>query len=1165
MQKRISLLFMFFLIFFSVQGGVKYASPLGNSTNTGNSTSQPWNLEYALGNPSLFVPGDSLILMDGVYEGNFESYLNGSKENPIVVISQNDGKAIIDAGKKRTTGTGLLIYGSYTWYVGLKVTSSTLVRSSDESNGFAEIKDELGITVFGDNIKIINCWVYDIVGGGIELWRNGFNNEVYGSVIFNNGSQGNTRGNGHGFYIQHYDENQPKIIENNIVFQNASQGINIYTTNPEVKGIKVFRNISFNTGVIANVNLLVHRPPHNFTVGSKNNLSSEVEVSENMFFRDLQGGRLNSGQVSNVTLGRTFFPNKNFRFTNNTMFGGRNQMEILPVEGLVLASNQFYNVHGNFYAIYGDKGSYPSSNWDLNQFFNLANVQKPFNGKDFESWKSEFGFDLNSEQNGTTSINQKVLITQNKYDPSKFYVTILKFDQSEIATLDFSKFAEFKGRKFKIIDFQNPFDADQSISGTLTGSTIQFPMFWNESLQPNGNMPFSVVHTDTDFGTFLLKFEESEPIESPVFKENMTLYLEEGGSIMTVPSEYFISGYSEEFDIDFSRSLTYSCEDLGLNEVIVKIKKDGIVKWDGVVKVDVIDDLPPKLEVKNFGTIIDIVSNKTFELKPEYFISSLSDNCGEDLEIKMIPDLIGCGDINSTVPIEVHIRIEDKSGNVTEALTFVTVDVSESKKVLLNGPSTGVIGEDVKLELSSEFSYTVLGWYKGDDLISSSDSKVLTVTSSGKYVAELLPVNGCPVFSQPKEIVFNEDPEPDGKPYPPIIEKLELPLNEDGLVEIAVNDIFQETLQGDSGLTISFDKNLFNCENIGENTIVVLIKDSQGNEWEEMIVVKVEDNLPPILETKNIEVEMDVLVGRIELNTELFISSISDNCGIEKLTLNKPVLECESLGKEVIVELRAEDYYGNVTEKTAVVTVKSIVSQPINIEGPETICIGEKREIELTSEAGFEVVRWRRNGNELAVQTGKTLEIEEGGVYHAVIRYEGGCLYETTKLEVATNDLPEGEIGVEGNELTAPEGDKYQWFYNGEEMEQTSQSIEVHKMGEYTVEVTNEVGCSQFFGPVEMTISGILGSKTISKEFKIYPNPVSSEVILEVVGDEEFENGTWRIYDSNGKDVSAVIRLNSESPKRIGLDASGIAAGTYLVLIKGKGQEVFLGRIIKIK
>lgn len=651
--------------------------------------------------------------------------------------------------------------------------------------------------------------------------------------------------------------------------------------------------------------------------------------------------------------------------------------------------------------------------------------------------------------------------------------------------------------------------------------------------------------------------------EEPEFKNDIRISLSENGMATTKASDYFISGYSDSYTYDFSRELNFTCADLGLNEVLVKVKSEGIVKWEGKVKVTVLDELRPELHLKEYQGTIDVTFWNTFEINQEHIIAGISDNCGENLEVTYSPKTIGCEDFNT--PVKVEVTVKDQSGNTTSRSTFVTIEKTESRKVSLSGPATATIGSEVLLELGTEFEYQVMGWYKGDELFSSSTSKVITIRESGVYSALVLPLNGCGVFTQLKEVKFQESPDSGDKPYPPLKDLIEIPLNENGIGEISLTDPFTSSLP--EGLNVSLNQQQFTCENLGEQQILVIIEGADGKVWEEQVNLKVLDLIPPVLETKNLELELDLSSGSLILEAEDFISKVSDNCSIQELSINKTELTCESVGKEIQVEIRAVDASGNVTENTAEVFVKAKNSKPVMISGPESICVGDRKEISLNSEAGFEVVRWRRNGVEIQGEKGKSLEIGEGGVYHAIVRYEGACLFETEKIEVQTIEKPSGEILEDGNLLKAPEGDfEYQWFRNGEVLDgETDAVLELMQMGLYSVEMTNSSGCTSTLGPVEITISGLIPGEVVSQDLKIYPNPVSIEVVLEPIGEVEFIPDTWMVLDTNGKVVASAIHLVSQGATRIVLDISGLASGTYLVSIEGVNNQVFLGRIIKVK
>ena len=581
-------------------------------------------------------------------------------------------------------------------------------------------------------------------------------------------------------------------------------------------------------------------------------------------------------------------------------------------------------------------------------------------------------------------------------------------------------------------------------------------------------------------------------------------------------------------------------------------------EWVEATKVWIKDNLKPLLISKNFNSNFDVTVG-SLTLKPEDFISSLSDNCGIK-EVTTNKTTATCADLGKE--INVQIRAVDTSGNVVEAVGVLTLTPIEPKKISVSpaGPILKSVGQAVELTLGNEFEYTVSGWYKNGVLLPNQKEKKLIVSTTGIYYAKLSPKEGCILDSKEVKVEFTE------VSYPLVKEIITLFLNETGKASLKPENVFVSWPPADPNLDIKFSQSEFNCSDIGEKQITILIKNQTGQIREEKTVVKVQDNLKPILIPKNFKADFDVTVGTLALKPADFISELSDNCGVKEVTINKTTASCEDLGKEIPVAIRAVDASGNVVEAVAFLTLNRIESKKVSISGEAKFCEGNKGLLTLNSDAQFEIIRWRRDGIEIEGQKGKTLEIEEGGKYHAVIRYAGGCLSETALFVLERIPLPKGEIEEKGNVLTAPAGSfTYKWFRNGELIPGAIfRELVVNQTGEFTVELTSEAGCKAKMKSVVLTISGLGINRVVdAEELKIFPNPASRYLEVEIISDQVNSVNTIKIFGIDGKEVTSSVIISKSGSNAFTLDITKLANATYLVYLEGDEQRSFFGRFIK--
>ncbi|MBN4083042.1 gliding motility-associated C-terminal domain-containing protein, partial [bacterium AH-315-A23] len=119
--------------------------------------------------------------------------------------------------------------------------------------------------------------------------------------------------------------------------------------------------------------------------------------------------------------------------------------------------------------------------------------------------------------------------------------------------------------------------------------------------------------------------------------------------------------------------------------------------------------------------------------------------------------------------------------------------------------------------------------------------------------------------------------------------------------------------------SITIDKDIFTCADVGANTVILTVTDINENSATAEVIVTVEDVTAPIMITQEITLELNSSGDAFITPEELNNGSI-DNCGIAFMSIDRTSFECATLGTYTI-SLTVTDTSGNTTTETAVVTL----------------------------------------------------------------------------------------------------------------------------------------------------------------------------------------------------------------------------------------------------
>ena len=420
--------------------GVKGAAGLINS---------PTDLESGL---ARLGPGVILWLRGGTYHvrSGITISRGGTAEKPAIIRNYNGERVSIDGGTGATAA--ISIAAEHVWVWGLDIFSSDPIRISRERGAFPS--DIQRVTAVGTaqtagggrGFKLINFVVRDGFNG-IGLWKEAVDAEIYGNLIFNNGWEGADKGWNHGIYTQ--NQTGTKKIAENVIFNQFSHGIHAYGSESAwLDNIHLEGNILFNNG----------------------GLSVREGFARNIL---VGGGRVARNPV--LIDNYTYYPPSARDGSNDVGYAAgcsdllaRGNFFVGPVAlRMVRCANA--SVEGNTF--YGALTGFSPSTFPNNRYIS----SRP------ENW---------------------IFLRRNRYEARRANIVVYNWSRSDYVEVDAGAVLR-NGDVWEVRDVQDYF-GEPVAKGIYSGERLRIPMRSHKVMQPVGTLPMSAVHTDQEFGAFVL-------------------------------------------------------------------------------------------------------------------------------------------------------------------------------------------------------------------------------------------------------------------------------------------------------------------------------------------------------------------------------------------------------------------------------------------------------------------------------------------------------------------------------------------------------------------------------------------------------------------------------------------------------------------------------------
>ena len=449
----------------SVHAGY-YVSPSGSSGADG-SAAHPWNLATAFSGASGRVqPGDTVWLRAGTYRGVFRSSVSGVAGKPVVFRQYPNERAMLD-GRLRLDGPDVVVWGF------------EIMRSSQTG-------EEPNLEARGARQKLINMIIHDSEQQGIRFWDEAVDAEMYGCIVYNNGTHANLD---HGTYV--HNVSGTKLIMDNVFFNNLTYGIHVYVSPGEgaQKNVHVIGNVVFNNGTISST----YPAKGNILIGGEQPGRGHQAIDNLLYYSGTNGVNMRLGYLAS---------NVDIVATGNTIWGGATAFMIGNWSSATVKNNTI----GGSADIVNLNDTPSGYAWSGNKYYRASSASAwraaAGTALSLAAWKTATGLGSTDAVVATTPTATQVFVRANKYEAGRALVVVYNWGHNGSVSADLSGVLR-NGQRYEVRNVQDLFGAAVA-SGTYSGGSITLPMTGVNPPARLGRSTPTPPKTGPNFDTFVV-------------------------------------------------------------------------------------------------------------------------------------------------------------------------------------------------------------------------------------------------------------------------------------------------------------------------------------------------------------------------------------------------------------------------------------------------------------------------------------------------------------------------------------------------------------------------------------------------------------------------------------------------------------------------------------
>jgi HYR domain-containing protein/type IX secretion system substrate protein/SprB-like repeat protein len=418
------------------------------------------------------------------------------------------------------------------------------------------------------------------------------------------------------------------------------------------------------------------------------------------------------------------------------------------------------------------------------------------------------------------------------------------------------------------------------------------------------------------------------------------------------------------------------------------------------------------------------------------------------------------------------------------------------------------------------------------------------ILPAGTHIVTVTDANDCTATA-----TATIEVEPDTEPPIAIAENLTVALDENGMAAVTPSLVDDGSFDNCALDSMALNAGAFDCNNLGENEVVLTVWDAAGNSATDTALVTVVDETPPVIICpENLEV-----ASCDTITVEYGIPAATDNCGVEEVFIISG-LPSGATFPEGVTEITwgATDQSGNEAACTFSIAIISNLELTASITEPSCADATDGSAAVLPS-GGAEPYQYAWDDD--AQQTTQTATGLSAGTYSVTITDAIGCetvativLTEPETVLITVDEVtPETGSNMDGAVSVTVAGGtgalSIEWSLNGNFFS-GDEDLTALSAGTYVLHVTDENGCTAEDSVAVESITGT-ADPALESRISVFPNPVSGELHLafELGAAAEVRIG---MYDLDGRLVLPRIRGKLQS-KNLSMDMSHLAPGIYIV------------------